>query len=116
VPQGKGFQEKAIAYIAQLRWFGGKLYGWMNEIVQAGVSEAVKLAAEVSGYVSTLFGLIGPDLSKIVPQDAGFQTRALAYIAQLKWTGPVFVRLARHQGNLADEVKQAIDIAGRSSH
>jgi len=113
VPQGKGFQEKAIAYIAQLRWFGGKLYGWMNEIVQAGVSEAVKLAAEVSGYVSTLFGLIGPDLSKIVPQDAGFQTRALAYIAQLKWTGgQIFGWLRDIKGTLAEEVKQAGGIAG----
>lgn len=113
VPQGEGFQEKAVAYIAQLRWFGGKLYGWMNEIVQAGVSEAVKLAAEVSGYVATLFGLIGPDLSKLVPQDADYQTRALAYIAQLKWTGgQIFGWLRDIKGTLADEVKQAGDIAG----
>jgi hypothetical protein len=108
VPQGEGFQEKAIAYIAQLRWFGGRLYGWMNEIVQAGVSDAVKLAAEVSDYVAKLFGLIGPDLSKLVPQDANYQTRALDYIAQLKWTGgQLFGWLRDIKGGIAEEVKEA---------
>jgi hypothetical protein len=108
VPQGEGFQEKAIAYIAQLRWFGGRLYGWMNEIVQAGVSDAVKLAAEVSDYVAKLFNLVGPDLSKAVPQDADYQTRALAYIAQLKWTGgQLFGWLREIKGGIAEEVKEA---------
>lgn len=109
----QGFRDRAWNYVSQLRELGGYLFHWMQEIISRGFAPGVVAAAEISSTVSTLFGLIGPDLAELVPVSENFTQKAKGYVLQLRELAGYLFHWMQEIINreFADAVKEAAKIA-----
>jgi len=107
VPVEFAFPAKAMAYVRQLRFLGGQLYNWIKEIPE-NLHDSVEAAGQVADDVKKLFGLVGPDLGKLVPVQFNFVPKALAYVRQLRFLGG---QLYNWIQEIPDDTRKALEAA-----
>jgi hypothetical protein len=107
-----GWREAFALLIEQLTALGGMIVAWLGTFEQS-VRNMIGDAAEVAVDVAALWQVLGPDLAKLVPQEAGaFEANARAYINQLILVGGLIVAwLGKLSAEAVTMVKTAAEVA-----
>lgn len=128
-----GFSITVDRYISRMKEVSGKIFAWMQEIDEE-TRKQVKLAAPVAKNVKELFSILGPDLSKIVPAKAGFESRVDLFFSQMRFVGvkimswlqdideqsqvaltaavPVAENIGKLFGGIGSAISTVVDLAG----